>query len=193
MSSTAGALALVLTAAWLAILTLVLILVVRQIGLITVRLSVASEAFSLDSGGPDVGEEIPDEAQAVLPELEGRTCLLLLSAGCDPCVQLAKELHELRLDHKVIALIPGDLRKAADIASLLPNFVQTIRGPEADIVADTLRIRSTPFVLELQDGLVSGKAHLYRGAADLVGLVEARDTAEKNGATSHNLSKGGIR
>jgi hypothetical protein len=191
--STAGVLALVLTAAWLAILTLILILVVRQIGLITVRLSVASEAFSLDSGGPDVGEEITDEAQTVLPELEGRAYLLLLSAGCDPCIQLAKELHELRLDHKVIALIPGDLRKSADIASLLPDFVQSIRGSEADIVADTLGIRSTPFALELKDGLVSGKAHLYRGAADLVALVEAKDAAEQNGGITRDLSKEGIR
>ncbi len=85
--------ALVLVCIWLGVLTLVVVLLVRQIGLLTVRLSVASQAFSLDDDGPEVGIDLPEEVTSVLPELkEGRAYLLLISAGCTPCRELVADL-----------------------------------------------------------------------------------------------------
>src|SRR3712207_9513624 len=46
--------ALVLVCVWLGALTLVAVLLVRQIGLLTVRLNVASQTLSLDDDGPEV-------------------------------------------------------------------------------------------------------------------------------------------
>jgi Na+/H+ antiporter NhaB len=62
--------ALVLVCAWLGALTLIVVLLVRQIGLLTVRLNVASQALSLDDDGPEVGSSVPEEVASVLPGLE---------------------------------------------------------------------------------------------------------------------------
>jgi len=53
--------ALVLVCVWLGVLTLVVVLLVRQIGLLTVRLSVADRALSVDNDGPEVGSSVPED------------------------------------------------------------------------------------------------------------------------------------
>ncbi|HEX5973564.1 MAG TPA: hypothetical protein VFY57_00265, partial [Rubrobacteraceae bacterium] len=75
--------ALVLVCVWLGALTLVAVLLVRQIGLLTVRLNVASQTLSLDDG-PEVGSDVPEEVASVLPGRDERSYLLLVSAGCQP-------------------------------------------------------------------------------------------------------------
>src|SRR5919205_3143369 len=107
--------ALVLVCIWLGVLTLVVVLLVRQIGLLTVRLSVASQAFSLDDDGPEVGIDLPEEVTSVLPELkEGRAYLLLISAGCTPCRELVADLGGHRFGQRVVALVPGREEQAKE-------------------------------------------------------------------------------
>lgn len=60
--------ALVLTSVWLGVLTLIVVLV-RQIGLLTVRLSVAGHTHLTDDG-PEPGSDVPEEVTAALPDLE---------------------------------------------------------------------------------------------------------------------------
>ena len=64
--------ALTLVCVWLAVLTLAVVLLVRQIGLLTVRLSLANQAISLEEeDGLAAGEPIPEEVLAAVPELGG--------------------------------------------------------------------------------------------------------------------------
>jgi hypothetical protein len=166
--------ALVLVCIWLGTLTLVVVLLVRQIGLLTVRLSVASQAFSLDDDGPQVGSTLPEEVTSMVPELmEERAYLLLVSAGCTPCRELVVDLGGHRFEQKVVALVPGRPEQAREMAALLPSDMRTVLDPQAAGVANALKLESTPFALEVERGTVTGKAYLHEWASDLIAFVES--------------------
>jgi len=98
--------ALVLVCAWLGVLTFVVMLLVRQVGLLTVRVTMATQAMSLDDDGPDIGSSLPEDVAELMPERE-RAYLLLISAGCEPCRELVAELDGHRFEQKMVALVPG--------------------------------------------------------------------------------------
>lgn len=157
---------------WLALLTFVLILVIRQIALLTVRLSVNGQAFSLANDGPEVGSNVSEEILSTLPVLERkRTHVLLISATCAPCRELVTELSEHRFEPSVIALVAGREELAEGLIALLPSNFQVVRDPQATTVAQALNVKSTPFALTLEDGTVSRKAYMYR-PADFVAFAE---------------------
>jgi hypothetical protein len=166
--------ALVLVCIWLGVLTLVVVLLVRQIGLLTVRLSVASQAFSLDNDGPEVGSSLPEEVTSVVPELmEELAFLLLISSSCTPCRELVADLQgEQRFEQKIVALVPGHEEQAREIAALLPSGIRVVLDPVAARLAGALDLESTPFALEVERGMVTRKAFLHGGASDLVAFVE---------------------
>ena len=173
--------ALVLVCIWLGVLTLVVVLLVRQIGLLTVRLSVASQAFSLDNDGPEVGSSLPEEVTSVVPELmEERAFLLLISSSCTPCRELVADLQgEHRFEQneqKIVALVPGHEEPAREMAALLPSGIRVVLDPDAARVAEAIDLESTPFALEVERGTVARKAFLHEGAADLVAFVESGST-----------------
>src|SRR3712207_65923 len=171
--------ALVLVCIWLGILTLVVVLLVRQIGLLTVRLSVASQAFSLDNDGPEVGSSLPEEVTSVVPELmEERAFLLLISSSCTPCRELVSDLQgEQRFEEqKIVALVPGHEDQAREIAALLPSGIRVVLDPDAARLAEALDLESTPFALEVERGTVARKAFLHEGASDLLAFVETGST-----------------
>jgi hypothetical protein len=171
--------ALVLVCIWLGVLTLVVVLLVRQIGLLTVRLSVASQAFSLDNDGPEVGSSLPEEVTSVVPELmEERSYLLLISSSCTPCRELVSDLQgEQRFEEqKIVALVPGHEDQAREMAALLPSGIRVVLDPDAARVAGAIDLESTPFAVEVERGMVTRKVFLHEGAADLVAFVEAGST-----------------
>jgi hypothetical protein len=172
--STLAIAALVLVCIWLGVLTLVVVLLVRQIGLLTVRLSVVGQGLSLDNDGPDVGSSIPDDVASALPDVEeDRAYVLLISAGCIPCRELVANLGEHRFEQEILALVPGREEQASELAALLPPGIRVVLDPEATRLAEALKLESTPFVLEVERGTVTRKAYLHEGASDLVGFVES--------------------
>jgi hypothetical protein len=164
--------ALVLVCAWLGALTFVVMLLVRQVGLLTVRLSIATQAISLDEDGPEIGSSLPADVAEVMPEDEPAH-LLLVSAGCDPCWELAVELDGHRFGQGVVALVPGRREQADELAALLPPGTRAVFDPEATELAESLDLESTPFVLEVEGGTVTRKVHLYGGASALIEFVES--------------------
>ncbi len=167
--------ALVLVCIWLGALTLVVVLLVRQIGLLTVRLSIAGEAISLDDDGPEVGSSVPGAVASVLPDggVE-RAILLLISSTCTPCRELVADLQgEHRFEQKIVALVPGPEELARELAALLPSGMRTVLDPQATELAEALDLESTPFALEVEGGTVTRKAFLHRGASELVEFVES--------------------
>jgi hypothetical protein len=176
--------ALVLVCVWLGVLSFVVVLLVRQIGLLTVRLSVAGQALSLDNDGPEVGSKVPDEVASVLPNPEeGRAYLLLVSATCAPCRQLVADIGERHFEQAIVALVPGSEQMAGELASLLPSGIQAVLDPDASRLAEALKIHSTPFALETVNGTVTRKSYLYAGAPDLTEFVEAKNAAIKPSGT----------
>ena len=171
--------ALVLVCAWLGVLTFVVMLLVRQVGLLTVRLSMATQAMSLDDDGPEIGSSLPEDVAEVMPEGE-RAYLLLISAGCDPCRELVAELDGHRFEQKVVALVPGRQEQAAELAALLPPGIRVVLDPEATQLAESLDLESTPFALEVESGTVTRKVHVYGGASALFEFMESGNAREQN-------------
>jgi hypothetical protein len=168
--------ALVLVCVWLGVLTLIAVLLVRQIGLLTVRLNVASQTLSLDDDGPEIGSGVPEEVASVLPGRDERAYLLLISAGCQPCRELVSDLGEHRFEQSVVALVPGRAEQASELAALLPSGVRAVLDPKATRLAEVLELESTPFALEIEDGTFTRKAFLHEGASDLIGFVSSGDS-----------------
>jgi len=172
--------ALVLVCIWLGVLTLVVVLLVRQVGLLTVRLSVAGEARSLDDDGLEVGSSVPEDVAAVLPDQgEEQAYLLLISSTCRPCWELVTDLGEHRFEQNIVALVPGQGEQAGELASLLPSSMQVVLDPEATRLAGALQLESTPFALEIGRGAVTRKAYLHEGASDLIEFVGSGNGAAK--------------
>lgn len=171
--------ALVLVCAWLGVLTFVVMLLVRQVGLLTVRVTMATQAMSLDDDGPEVGSSLPEDVAEVMPERE-RAYLLLISADCDPCRELVVELDGHHFEQKVVALVPGRQEQAAELAALLPPDIRVVLDPEATDLAESLDLESTPFALEVENGTVIRKVHVYGGASALVEFVESGNIREQN-------------
>jgi hypothetical protein len=170
--------ALVLVCIWLGVLTLVVVLLVRQIGLLTVRLSVAGEAPPLDNDGPEIGSSVPEDVAVVLPDqAEEHAYLLLVSSTCTPCWELVADLGGRRFEQKIVALVPGHGEKAGELAALLPSNIQVVLDPDATRLAGALQLESTPFVLEVEQGTVTRKAFLHEGVSDLIAFVESGNGA----------------
>jgi hypothetical protein len=116
MSNLAPA-AFILMAVWLGILTLVIVLTIRQIGIMTVQLSLAESGFSLDKDGPEVGSPVPNNVVATLPQIAAEpTTILLVSATCTPCRTLAEDLQKYHFYSPVITLLTGRQELADGLA-----------------------------------------------------------------------------
>lgn len=163
--------------AWLALLSLVCLLLVRQIGLMTVRLDRMTDLGPRDTGfGPDIGTRLPDQFEHVLGDFgEERGYLLFLDADCVPCRRLAEELADAGVadDIDIAALVAGPPALATDLANLLPASVPVTGDPAASELARSLDVRATPFALEVRRRFVTGHSLLGRGLHDLLVLYDS--------------------
>ena len=173
--------ALVLVCVWLGLLTFVVVLLVRQVGLLTIRLSMATQAISLDDDGPEVGSALPEDVAEVVPDGE-RAYLLLISASCEPCRELVVELDGHQFEQSVVALVPGRQEQASELAALLPPGMRVVVDPEATQLAESLDLESTPFAIEVEGGTVTSKVHLFGGASALLEFVESAGARAENGS-----------
>lgn len=169
--------AVVLMAAWLLVLTLGLVLSIRQIAILSQRVS-AGASFDLEDDGLHLGTELPRELVAELGHDSEPFYVLLISAGCGSCREIAHDLRDQPLPSSVIALVPGQEELADRVIELLPPAYTMIRDPRASEIARELSIKSTPYALAIADRVVRGKAYLH--SASLFGrLVDAHeDTLE---------------
>jgi hypothetical protein len=180
-----GIVALLLACVWLGILTLVVVLLVRQVGLLSLRLSAnrQDQTFSLDNDGPEIGSQVPQNVASMLPNLaEQQSYLLLASSSCGSCREVIADISSHQFQRPVTVLIPGQEELSSELAMLLPSSVRTMLDPEASKLADVLNIHSTPFAVELEGGRVTRKAYLYNRGSDFIEFVEQQGApAEANG------------
>jgi hypothetical protein len=172
--------AIIVMTAWLVILSVLLLLSIRQIGILTVRLSMDGERFSLDKDGPEIGSNLPAEVIKIVPEVESLDAnFMLLSASCNPCRDLAANLGEYTFPAKIIVLLAGREELAEGLVSMLPSDFQIVRDPEATQVAAAFHIESTPFGVGITNGKVIQKAYLH-SKDDLFALVNRQKTLQPN-------------
>ena len=177
---------LIIFGVWLGLLTLVSILTIRQIALLTLKFSggidqnyeaaptpTSMPAFWLDNDGFEVGTDVPLEVVRKLPQLErGKTFLLLLSGTCTPCHKVAEAITKHHFDASIVALVPGPDDLANIIIELLPPEIHVVRNPDAVSIAQALELRSTPFAMAIEDGVIARKSYLHR-PTDFIPFVES--------------------
>lgn len=165
--------AVVVVGLWLSLLTIVLLIVIRQLGfLMTGPDARADVKFDISNDGLEIGSATPEEVMQAVPEARsGSVALVLLSAHCTPCRTIASSLDQQLLNgHTVVALVPGRAELADSLIEMLPIEVRTIRDPEAVNLAGKMEVRSAPFAFKLEQGEVAGKAYLHE-VGDLMRLM----------------------
>lgn len=166
--------ALGVTALWLVGLTFVVLLLVRQVGLITLRLDMPGQTTQLPSNGPDAGTVLSAAVLERHPEFaQGLVYVLLASPTCVPCREVVPQLATVDVPGRVFALLPGSRQLIDDFMPLVPSNYDVIRDPLATETANLLTMEQTPSVLEIEEGVVTGKAYLFE-ATDLARLIDAR-------------------
>jgi hypothetical protein len=166
--STIEVIAVVVAGVWLATVTLVAILVVRQIALLTARLDhvathTPSPTLSLANEGPKIGSRIDDAILRWVPDLGAtKAHLLLLSSTCGPCREFAANVRaeDLPLDRPLVVLIPGSSGReelADGLERMLPTSVTTVRDPKATDIAQLLEMQMVPSAITTMNGSVAAK------------------------------------
>jgi len=172
--------ALVVTVSWLCLLTFIVVLLVRQLGLITVRLSLGSVAAGAPAGGLEIGTALPDDVAAAFPDEDALVYLLVLSATCGHCRAIVTGLNEdefSELEGALVVVLPGDGPVVDHLAAFVPSWVRLIRGAEAVRIAEGLRADVTPIVFGVERGIVNGRA-LPASASDVVLLMKAHENSD---------------
>jgi hypothetical protein len=167
---------IVLATAWLVALTFTMLLVVRHIGILALRLQTAHE---IAPDGLMVGEAIPGSVIDRQPELDRELrYLVFLAANCGPCQAIAPRLGEVSGAERVLALVLGEHDQAEDgITQMIPLEISRLAGSDAGVIAEALLVQRTPQALQVENGIITGKA-LLRDTEDLERLMGAYETSD---------------
>lgn len=150
--------ALLLAGIWLSVITLAVLLLIRQLGLLTSRVDHVLQGVNARPGsaGLDIGSKIPAAVVSELPQLATDSGIVLtLSSTCTPCRYVAAELRDTRFPYgdEVFALVAGPEAAAQDVVAVLPPGLRIYRDPTATQIADLLQIEYAPFALVIQAGV----------------------------------------
>jgi hypothetical protein len=183
---------LVVTAAggfWLAVLSFLILLCIRQVTILTQRLDLMAGPPRSEDAGIPVGMPIPEAASRVVDENAAGKIVLLMSATCGPCAEVAAQLTDAGFDRPVALLMPGREKAAERLLGMIPDSFDVIRDPEASELAERLGISMTPYALGVKDGWVVGKSYVNT-ADDLFRLQDAMDAVNID---DRELIEGGAR
>jgi hypothetical protein len=150
----------VLITVWMGLLTLVVVLLVRQMSLLTVRVSAASNRAELENDGPAIGSQLHERIRATVNGAGVPTLIMVMSATCKPCHDLVDSIDPRSWPTQTLAVITGPDGSAGDLARQMPANARLLTGNEARDAAGLLAISSLPFGLLVQDGMVFDKGYL---------------------------------
>lgn len=169
--------AVVAIAMWLIILTCGLVLAVRQISLLTVRMSFAAPHVDVDQEGLAVGSAISERVRALFANDGGAGTIALMAGSCGSCRELAQGVSAEQVNSSVIFLVAGESDLASEVARLLPPPARRVFDPDASQISNDLQITSSPFGLSVAEGTVTAKTYL-QSPADLSALLARADHAK---------------
>lgn len=179
-----GVAALIAAGIWLGVLTFVVVLLVRQLALISAWAQEQAPGGSR-AEGIDIGAEVPTAALDVLPAMQEGLCyVLFLDGNCQPCRELALEAGRspdfaaLRDSIPIGASVRGSGAPSDEIERLLPSWVSVIRSEEADLLAKNFEVAQTPCIMEVERGRVTGRAIAGYGLINFLNLVDARSRSD---------------
>lgn len=168
--------AVALVAAWLVVLTLMLLIVVRHVGLLTLA---AGSRDSHATEGLLVGSPLPADVVELRPELDTELrYLIFLSGNCASCAELAPHLDKAPEPERLMVTVAGSNERAnRRVAERIPAGIETIVEPDAGKLVSSLQIHSTPQALQTENGIVTGKAAV-RSIDDLRRFISAYETSD---------------
>jgi hypothetical protein len=167
--------AIVVASVWLAGLTLLMTVVVRHLGLLTLRIQAGHIA---EGDGLLIGDRVPTQALAVEPELDRVSrYLVFLSETCAACFALAPTLDRVPDPSMLVACVVGEGRSSARLAEAVSDAVPVIAGDAAKKLADAFRVRQTPQVLQVENGILIGRATPH-DITDVVRLIDAYEYSD---------------
>lgn len=167
--------AVVAGGAWLALLTLLTLALVRRVAAVSAH---ASDALDQVESGLMIGTPLPEATADVVPELgDDLAYLVFLSSTCGPCVSIARELNEIRSGVRLLVVVPGSSGATAELVAVIPGHLGVIEGNRAQAVADLLKVTAMPSALQVEMGVVTGKA-LLTSVADLERLITAYQVSD---------------
>ncbi len=157
--------AMVVVSIWLGLQTITMLMLIRQVSVLTLKVAQVPGGESLLNDGPEVGSVLPADLVINTPRImHDKGHLLLISATCASCRELAGELSGSSVNENIVALIPGSLDLARGLAELLPSEINVVFDPLASDVASQLHITSAPFALTVEDGtVIEGGTFTTRG------------------------------
>lgn len=182
---TAALIAIGITTAWLVVLTVAVMMCIRQIGAVQVRV----ELVALGGGGSyshnaTLGFRLADHLIARHPELSrGRKALLLVTATCPTCGALVDEFETstptmLALPDQLIVLVVGEeSEQTSHIVNMLRGRATVVRDPLATDIARGLRLANVPSAVLLDDGIITGSLVFIDHVAQLDELASGADAA----------------
>jgi hypothetical protein len=165
--------ALIAVAAWLASLSVVAVLCVRQLGILSTGLRPASDGVELAGDGLAIGQRVPVSVRSLIPGLTELRYLLFVETGCAACRDLIAQFADSGIKAPLTVVMQGGATRASSLVALLPEETALVRDPDAAEVFELMEVGFTPAVLEVERGFVTGKGVL-RGLHDLESLIRAR-------------------
>lgn len=165
-------------AAWLSILSVVIVLLIRQLDLLR---EWASEQGGPDGDGLEVGAEVPDELRPLISDRSDNVVyLLFLGGNCQPCREFALEagrsdrVSALEGSCSIFAAVTGSDAQSDEVAALLPGWFRSLRRETATALLKGFEVQQTPSMFEIEHGKVTGRAVAGYGLVNFLNLVEAR-------------------
>jgi hypothetical protein len=174
---------LLIVSAWLAAVTLAVLVLVREVSLQRAQLDVirtSAGRIVVGGGMPTalVGSSVPDAVAEMLPALlRPDQILLALSITCAPCLAIGQEITQWDMDlgdidtSDVTVLMVGSDRKHSekDLIAQIADRVSIVQEPAASVVAQHLGLNQTPMAMWFDKGRVAGTRTMAR-LSDLVEL-----------------------
>lgn len=157
-----------------------LVVAFRQITLISLRVGLLQSPTAkpvLIAGSP-----LPDAVTAAVPSLAASpvTYVLWLTSQCASCRNLATQLIEQwSIDpiDDVLVLLSGNGSAVDSLAVELQRYTDVIRSPAADEVTGALALDTSPFMVEVEQGVITGWV-TPDAPEDLDRLRKARSTSD---------------
>ncbi len=178
-------------ALWLLFILMAIVLLglVRQIGLMQLRLGPESEAMTTIEGleygtrGPEfVGQDLADGRQVSLGLLKGRPIILVFfTSTCSACLALVPDLGEFQKLHarRVHTVLVSQSTRTS-LVEMARSFKLKIPmvADEGGAISKAYLVRATPYAYRLDAEGVVRRRGIVNSYDDLEGLLRERDPDE---------------
>lgn len=191
-------------AIWLVVMTIALMLCVRQLGALTVRMRILAVGNGGSGHGSSIGFRISDDLARLEPALaHGRRVVLLISATCSTCAELVHAIRtdggpsSLDLPDELLVVLPGDPTSAPirAAAAAFEGRGHVIFDPIATTLARGLKMANVPSALVVESGLITGNLLFVEDLDQidrLVGGLSALEAPKESAVREPTVSASGV-